>query len=60
MYGVKDCEFCIYLTRPRGEDTCTNKYVVKAKHKPDPYNCEFCDTVTDDYISDMDKVRENT
>ena len=28
--------------------------------KSDLYNCEFCDTVTDDYIGDMDKVRDNT
>lgn len=63
MNGQKDCETCVYLTRTYGEDKCNNAYVRKLRRKaskPDPYDCIFYDAVTDDYISDMDKVRENT
>lgn len=59
--GKKDCWRCVYATRAPGFDiTCNNKYVLNLKHPVDPYDCEFCDEVTDNYMDDMERVMDNT
>lgn len=59
--GEKDCYRCVYATRAPGFDiTCNNKYVLNLKHPVDPYDCEFCDEVTDNYMDDMERVMDNT
>lgn len=60
MSGEKQCWTCIYGENRSGAISCMNKYVRKLRHKPDPYDCEFYDEVSDSYMSDMDKVVRNT
>lgn len=57
----EQCWTCVYGLHLHGIQ-CTNKYVngMREKNKPDKYACEFYDEVTDDYMSDMEKVRDNT
>lgn len=37
-----------------------NKYVRQLKRKPDKYDCEFYDGISDSYMDDMEKVGANT
>lgn len=57
MSGEKQCWTCIYGINSYGLH-CTNKYV--HDDNTDPYDCEFYDGISDDYVKDMDKVIENT
>lgn len=61
MSGRIDCEDCIYATygNSRSGYVCQNKYANACKNI-DVYNCEFFDEVSDNYIHDMDKVRDHT
>ena len=57
MSGEKQCWTCIYGINSYGLH-CTNKYV--HDDNTDPYDCEFYDGISDDYVKDMYKVIENT
>lgn len=55
----KLCWSCVYgENRAGGSVTCMNQYVMGFDEKPDPYYCEFYDSISDDYLADMDKVYE--
>lgn len=58
MHGKIDCESCIHATHNYTSSgySCTNYFALKCMKQIDKYNCIFCDAITDDYISDMDKV----
>lgn len=56
----KQCWTCIYGENRSGSIDCMHSTVRKLRHKPDPYDCEFYEPVSDDYMADMEKVRRNT
>lgn len=60
MSGEKQCWTCIYGENRTGEPSCMNKYVRQLKRKPDKYDCEFYDGISDSYMDDMEKVGANT
>ena len=62
MYGIIDCEDCIYAVHSSTTSgySCTNKLALKCVNQIDKYDCIFYDGISEDYISDMDKVRDNT
>lgn len=59
MNGEKQCWTCVY-----GENMtdirCLNKTVNSLRHKPDPYDCEFYDGISDSYMDDMEKLARET
>ena len=61
MNGEKKCYSCVFgINRLGGEDiSCNNGYVRKLRRKtskPDPYDCEWYEDITEDYVSDVDRV----
>lgn len=55
----KQCWSCVYGINRTGEVTCDNGIVTgiqSEENKPDPYDCEFYDSLADDYLADIDKV----
>ena len=51
------CWNCIYGENTTGHSvSCMNKTVSRFKIKPDKYYCEFYEQLSDDYMSDMEKV----
>lgn len=61
MYGMLNCEDCIYATYSYTSIgyTCHNKYAQQCKDI-DPYDCEFFDEKTDDYMRDIEKVQDHS
>lgn len=59
MSGHKQCDNCIYGIVRFGEVECTNRYIVNSMHKPDPFDCEFFDEISDSYMRDIEKVMED-
>lgn len=58
MGGDKQCWTCVYGMNRTGEVSCNNGTVIKLRKrsKPDPYDCEFYEELSDDYVADVDKV----
>lgn len=58
MHGKIDCEDCIHATHNYSSSgySCLNSFALKCMGQIDKYDCPFFDAITDDYISDMDKV----
>ena len=55
----KQCWHCVYGENRTGEIQCENGIVKRLRRKeskPDPYDCEFYEPVSDDYVADVDKV----
>lgn len=61
MYGMLNCEDCVYATYSYTSIgfKCNNKYAQQIKDI-DPYDCEFFDEKTDDYIHDIEKVQDHS
>lgn len=60
MTDRKQCWTCIYGMNTTGEVHCTNRTVNSLKRKPDPYDCEWYEPLSDSYMDDMEKVGRNT
>ena len=57
MGGDKQCWTCVFGMNRSGEVSCDNGYVNRLrKNKPDPYDCEFYEEVSDDYAADIEKL----
>ena len=60
MNDTKQCWTCIYGMNTAGVGiTCMSKTVNRLAHKPDKYNCEFYEAVSENYESDIEKVMDD-